>query len=77
MKACPNCKHGVVQLEKVLASKPLGSYSISGAMTKIVAQELWVATCTVCSLHVVGKLVDPVIGEDGLFRGGHFEELRG
>lgn len=76
MKACPKCKTGSVELNPVAAAKPLGSYSVTGAQTKIVATLRWVATCTACSLHVVGHLEDAKMNEEGIFVGGHFVEDR-
>lgn len=76
MKRCPKCSLGTVTLKPVLASKPLLSYSVAGAQTKIVAEEMMIVSCDNCDLNVKGRLENATIGPDGVFTGGHFVEVR-
>jgi len=69
---CPKCKQGGISVRMVLAAKPLGSYSISGAQDKVVATPRAEATCSNCDFRVLGYLEDPEYGPDGIFTGGHF-----
>lgn len=69
---CPKCGKGAVSVTRVLASKPLGSYSVAGAQTKVVATERWMASCNYCPFSVLGHLEDAEVGPDGVFTGGHF-----
>lgn len=76
MKTCPRCRIGTVTLEPVLAAKPLLGYSIAGAQTKVVAEQLAIVSCSACDLNVKGRLENATIGPDGTFTGGHFVEVR-
>lgn len=73
---CPKCREGKIFISSVLASKPLGSYSISGCQTKIVAVPRAQANCDSCDFSVVGYLENPEWNEDGTFTGGNFVEER-
>lgn len=56
--ACPSCdvRH-VVDLRQTLEAKPPGTYSLSGAQTKVAATESWSYVCTNCGAS--GKAVAP------------------
>jgi hypothetical protein len=76
VKRCPKCKVGVVSLQPVLKSKSLGTYSIAGAQTKIVAKNMMLVTCSSCDLNVTGRLEGATMDNKGTFTGGHFVEER-
>lgn len=64
-----------LQPEQLMVAKKIGDFSLSGAQPKFSAtvEERWRATCH-CGWYVIGRLVDPVLGADGLtFISGHFE----
>lgn len=46
---CPKCKvRYVVEVRPVLAAKPLGTFSLSGAQMKVSARDTWEYRCTNC-----------------------------
>ncbi len=74
MKPCPGCAAaGTVTVQPVLEGKPLGTYSISGAQPKAVAEGKVALTCSACGLRIMGRLEDVVFDADRqCFTAGHF-----
>lgn len=53
---CPDCGSvGTMLLGQELVAKPLGTYSIAGAQTKVVAQTKYTITCEECGWKRYGK----------------------
>ena len=71
---CPSCSAaGTVSVRLVLVAKPLGTFSLAGAQTKMSAVTAAVAECSACGLTVSGRLENATLSDDGrTFTGGHF-----
>lgn len=71
---CPSCSAtGTITVRPVLAAKPPGTFSLSGAQTKLAAVAAAVAECSACGLSVTGRLENATLSDGGRgFTGGHF-----
>jgi hypothetical protein len=57
MSRCPRCgEAGTISINRVLASKPAGTFSVAGVQPKVVAAEKYELTCSHCRLYVRGHL---------------------
>jgi predicted RNA-binding Zn-ribbon protein involved in translation (DUF1610 family) len=67
MSRCPKCgAQDTVEIKRGFKARPLGSFSLAGNQLKFSANEVAIATCTSCDLHVVGHLEtgpDPEVNE--------------
>lgn len=53
---CPQCKTiGVLNVEEIFYTKPIGSYSLAGVQMKLTGEWCPVLTCSACDLVRKGK----------------------
>ncbi len=65
---CPGCgAQNTVQVSRGLRARPIGSFSLAGNQMKFSVNEVAVATCTQCDLHLVGHLETGADPEAGLY----------
>ena len=58
---CPTCNRvGTLYVEVKLVAKPIGSFSLAGAQTKVTAESKPFLLCSVCHFTKMGKF-----SEDG------------
>lgn len=71
---CSSCSAtGTISVRPVLVARPLGTFSLAGAQTKVSAVTAAVAECSACGLSVTGRLENATVSADGrTFTGGHF-----
>jgi predicted RNA-binding Zn-ribbon protein involved in translation (DUF1610 family) len=56
MKNCPNCGQQTLTLDRILVSKPFGSFSLAGVGVKVVAYDMYRLECTTCQWAVNGRV---------------------
>lgn len=76
MKLCPKCGAlGTVELRPVMVAKPVGTFSLAGAQTKVSAWRGWELGCSVCSFRVLGQVEGLETDENGQITAGTFVAL--
>lgn len=55
--SCPKCQAppSALSITEELVANPIGSFSLSGAQTKVTASARPVLACSACDLRVVGE----------------------
>lgn len=56
MSGCPTCNQQTLTLDRVLVSKPFGSFSLAGAGVRVTAYDMYRMECTSCQWAVNGRI---------------------